>query len=111
MASRTWTVMRHRGSPPQRAGRRAAPAATAAIDRALIDTWALRHLERYASSAENLRRVVQRRVRRRVVSDDDAVRAADALIDALVLGYRTNGLLDDAAYAARRARSGVARGR
>ena len=103
--------MRHRGSPPQPAGRRTAPAATAAIDRALIETWALRHLERYASSAENLRRVLQRRVRRRVASDDDAVRAADALIDALIPRYRTSGLLDDAAYAAGRARSGVARGR
>jgi regulatory protein len=77
----------------------------------LIERWALRHLERYASSAENLRNVLERRVRRRVGSDDDAVRAAGALIDALVLRFRTTGLLDDAAYAAGRARSGVARGR
>jgi len=104
-------------------GERRATAAAAAIDRALptdralaidgalIDTWALRHLERYASSAENLHHVLQRRVRRRVGKDDDAVRAADALIDALVLRYRTSGLLDDTAYAAGRAKSGVARGR
>jgi regulatory protein len=103
--------MRFPREPSGLGGEGRATAAPAAIDRALIETWALRHLERYASSAENLRQVLQRRVRRRVGSDDDAVRAAGALIDALVARYRTSGLLDDAAYAAGRAKSGVARGR
>jgi len=102
--------MQHRGSPPGRAGRRTAQAA-APIDRALIEKWALFHLERYASSAENLRRVLGRRVRRRLGSDDEPVRAAGALIDALIANYRATGLLDDAAYAAGRAKSGLARGR
>ncbi len=95
------------------------PAAPAPIDRALLETWALSYLERYASSAENLRHVLQRRVWRRARAegvadggaDGEAVRAAGALIDALVARYRASGLIDDAVYAASRARRGLARGR
>src|SRR5438874_115408 len=79
------------------------------IEPALLEKWALGYLERFASSAENLRRVLRRRVRRRM-RDDEAVRAADALIDALVIRYRDAGLIDDAAYAAGRARARLARG-
>src|SRR6266571_6951794 len=114
MKPRAWNVMHHKRSPRERAGapgERPATAAAAPVDRALIETWALRHLDRYASSAENLRRVLERRVRRRLGSADEAARAARDLIDALVVRYRTTGLLDDAAYAAGRARSGLARGR
>jgi regulatory protein len=95
------------------------PSAAVPIDRALLEKWALAYLERYASSAENLRRVLQRRVQRRTRADGttdgwrdgEAARAAGALIDALVVRYRASGLIDDAAYAAGRARSGLARGR
>src|SRR6266446_6296464 len=79
------------------------------IEPALLEKWALGYLERFASSAENLRRVLRRRARRRM-HDDEAVRAADALIDALVIRYRDSGLIDDAAYAAGRARARLARG-
>ncbi len=106
--------MRHKRSPRERAGvpgERQATAAAAPIGRALIETWALRHLHRYASSAENLRRVLERRVRRRLGSADEDARAARDLIDALVARYRATGLLDDAAYAAGRAKNGLARGR
>ena len=106
--------MRHNGSPRKRAGRpgeRPATTVAAPIDRALIEKWALFYLERYASSAENLRLVLGRRVRRRVGNDDEAVGAAGALIEALVARYRASGLLDDAAYAAVRTKSGLARGR
>ena len=81
-----------------------------AIAPAMLEKWALAYLERFASSAENLRRVLRRRVRRRVRDDDETVRAADALIDALVIRYRDAGLIDDAAYAAGRARARLARG-
>ena len=87
------------------------PIDPAPIDPALLEKWALGHLDRYASSAENLRHVLQRRVRRRVGSDGEAVGAAGALIDALVARYRAAGLLDDAAYAAGRAKRGLAHGR
>jgi regulatory protein len=68
----------------------------------LIERWALGYLGRYASSAENLRRVLMRRVRRR---SPETVQQAVVEIDALVARYRQSGLLDDAAYAAGRVQS------
>jgi regulatory protein len=81
----------------------------ARIGRDLVEKWALGYLERFASSAENLRRVLRRRVRRRT-SDPEIARQAGALIDELVERYRESGLIDDAAYAAGRARYRLARG-
>jgi hypothetical protein len=54
------------------------------IDGALIERWALAYLGRFASSAENLRRVLLRRARRRLGEDREAASGAAALIDALV---------------------------
>ena len=68
----------------------------------LLDRWALHYLGRYSSSAENLRRVLTRRARRR---SPEAASAAAELIDALVARYRESGLLDDAAYATARVHS------
>ena len=75
----------------------------------LLEKWALGYLERFASSAENLRRVLRRRMRRRV-RDNEAAQRAAALIDELVERYRVSGLIDDAAYAVARARGRLARG-
>jgi regulatory protein len=66
----------------------------------LIERWALNYLGRYASSAENLRRVLLRRARKFSTED-----AAAELIDALVARYRQSGLIDDAAYATARVQS------
>jgi regulatory protein len=82
----------------------------ATVDGALIERWALAYLGRFASSAENLRRVLLRRVRRRLADDREAAAGAAALIDALVARYRRSGLVDDAAYAAGRARARLRRG-
>ena len=68
----------------------------------LLERWALQYLGRYASSAENLRRVLTRKVRRRSFEE---IAATAPLIDDLVARYRKSGLLDDAAYAAARADS------
>src|SRR6266851_4946520 len=106
MAPLGWTVIWPMRSTPETPGE---PQAT--IEPALIEEWALAYLGRYASSAENLRRVLRRRVVRRIgpaARIDDAARAA---IGALVERYCAAGLLDDAAYAAGRARQGLARGR
>lgn len=80
------------------------------VDGALIERWALAYLGRFASSAENLRRVLLRRVRKRLPDDREAAAAAGAAIDALVARYRQTGLVDDAAYAAARARARLRRG-
>jgi len=82
----------------------------AAIDPALIERWALAYLGRFASSAENLRRVLLRRVRKRLPDDRAAAQRAAEAIDALIVRYRASGLLDDAAYAAARARARLRRG-
>jgi regulatory protein len=68
----------------------------------LLERWALGYLGRYASSAENLRRVLLRRVRRH---SPEAISQAQPLIEALIDRYRESALLDDAAYAAGRMRS------
>jgi regulatory protein len=68
----------------------------------LLERWALHYLARYTSSAENLRQVLTRRLRRRA---PEAGPAAVTLIDALVARYRESGLLDDAAYASARVQS------
>ena len=81
----------------------------ATIGPALLEKWALGYLERFASSAENLRRVLRRRVQRRT-ADTETGRQAGVLIDDLVERYRRSGLIDDAAYAAARARGRLARG-
>ena len=80
------------------------------IDAALIERWALHYLGRFSSSAENLRRVLLRRVRKRLVEDREAAAAAARIVDALVDRYRKTGLVDDAAYAAGRARARLRRG-
>jgi regulatory protein len=87
----------------------------AVIDTATIERWALAYLGRYASSAENLRRVLRRRARRYIGvrcrgADCETLAATDRLIAAVVARYRESGLLDDAAYAAARARRGMVRG-
>src|SRR5215211_6107891 len=74
------------------------------IDAALLEEWALSYLGRYASTAENLRQVLRRRVRRRLAAegeeDREAAASAGPLIDALVNRYRDTGLVNDAAFAA-----------
>jgi regulatory protein len=71
----------------------------------LLERWALAYLGRYASSSENLRRVLLRRARRRSPPSPEALRHVAGLVDALVERYRRSGLLDDAAYAAARVQS------
>ncbi|MGH7089381.1 MAG: regulatory protein RecX, partial [Stellaceae bacterium] len=66
-----------------------------ALERAALD-----YLGRYASSAENLRRVLLRRLAR---AGGVAPAEAKRDIDAIVARYLAAGLLDDAAYAAHQA--------
>jgi regulatory protein len=75
------------------------------IDPDRLEGWALDYLERYASSAENLRRVLLQRARRHGASAGEQLRRTAALIDALLARFAAAGLIDDAAYAAGRALS------
>ena len=72
------------------------------IEPELLERWAISYLGRYASSAENLRQVLSRRVRRH---SSEAAQRATATIELLVARYQEAGLLDDAAYAAGRVAS------
>lgn len=96
---------------PDSARNKTAAAAAAPVDQATIEAWALSYLGLYAASAATLRRVLRRRVLRRLTDDREAVAAADALIETLIVRYREARLIDDAAYAAGRARRDLARGR
>ena len=73
------------------------------IEGGLLERWALAYLSRYASTAENLRRVLQRRVHRRFGEDAEAMRLAAPLINKIIERYCHSGLIDDTAYAVRRA--------
>ena len=73
----------------------------------LIEGWALGYLGRYASSAENLRRVLLRHIRRRA---PEAAGGFAGAVEMLIERYRASGLLDDAGYAAARAHSLYRRG-
>jgi regulatory protein len=70
----------------------------------MVERWALHYLARYASSAENLRKVLCARLRRRSPAGADRLAQA-ATIEAAIARCRNLRLLDDDAYAAARARS------
>lgn len=72
------------------------------IEPELLERWAITYLARYASSAENLRRILIRRVRRH---SPEVEQQASPMIEALVTRYQEAGLLDDPAYAAGRVAS------
>lgn len=70
-----------------------------------LEAAALSYLQRYASSAENLRAVLIRRVRRSALAHGDDLANGTEMVDALVERYVRSGLLDDGAYAQGRAAS------
>lgn len=86
--------------PPKAAPRRPGPK-PATPER--LERVALFHLERFASSAENLRRVLMRRVRKSVQIHGTDPAAGAAAIEALIERFLKAGLLDDKLYAEARA--------
>lgn len=82
------------------------------LTRERLEKAALAYLERYASSAANLRRVLARRAQRAAEIPGSADPAqARAWIETLIERYRAAGLLNDAAYAEAQARSARRLGR
>lgn len=66
---------------------------------------ALHYLERYASSAAHLRRILLAKVERSARAHGTDAQAGAAEVDALIRQFEDAGLLDDARYAAAKARS------
>ncbi len=62
------------------------------------------YLERFATSAENLRRVLMRRIEKSAIAHGTDRDDGAAVVDAIIRRLRGDGLLDDAAYAEARAR-------
>jgi regulatory protein len=79
-------------------------AAPRKITAALLNNVALHYVERFASSAANLRRVLMRRVQRAEHHGSDPAEGA-ALVEALILRFQQSGLIDDRRYAEAKAAS------
>jgi regulatory protein len=63
------------------------------------------YLERYPSTAEGLRRVLNRRVRRAEMADAPVIDNVKQTIDAIVAKFVDAGVIDDQAFAQTKARS------
>ncbi|HYG91662.1 MAG TPA: RecX family transcriptional regulator [Azospirillum sp.] len=70
-----------------------------------LENAALHYLERFASSAENLRRVLMRKVDRSAHAHGTDREEGARWVDALIERYRASGLLNDAGYARMKAES------
>lgn len=69
------------------------------ITAASLENAAHHYLERFGTSAENLRRVLMRRVERSARAHGTDPADGAALVDDLVVRFRRAGILDDRAYA------------
>jgi len=90
---------------PRKASREQRRKIPAPVTEGRLKNIALFYLSRYASSSDNLRRVLGRRVQRAALHHDTDIAAAQESIDRLISKLESNGLLDDRAYAEARARS------
>ena len=75
------------------------------VTAARLEKAALAHIDRYATSAANLRQVLLRRVERSVRLHDTDRAEATGWVDAIIAKLLERQLLDDAAYARARANS------
>ena len=75
-----------------------------------LENAALHYLGRFASSAENLRRVLMRKVDRSARAHGTDRAEGSAQVESLIRRFARSGLVDDAAYARARAASLARRG-
>ena len=80
------------------------------ISMTYLQNAALYHLQRYASSSENLRRVLVRKVLRSAHHHETDEQEGITWVDEIVERYLQSGLLDDNAYAETKVRALRARG-
>lgn len=96
-------------TPDQAGAARAGPSrgrrAPRKITPGYLENYAQFYLQRYASSAENLRRVLYRRVWKSCAHHGTDEAEGRAWVDALVARYVRAGLVDDRLYAEGRARA------
>lgn len=89
------------------------PPRTGPLTMAVLERAAATHLARYASSSENLRRILMHRVAKAAGGDEAASAEGRALVEALIARFIRAGLLDDGGYAeakaARLSRAGASR--
>jgi len=76
-----------------------------------LENIALHYLDRFATSAENLRRVLTRRVRKTAYHHETDLEQCTGWISALIERYQQCNLLDDVAYARAQAASHNRRGK
>jgi regulatory protein len=84
---------------------RPAPRPPGKVTAAYVERAALAYLERFSSSAENLRRVLVRKVERRCRLRDEEPESFLALVDEALRRMVESGLVDDRRYAEARAAS------
>ena len=81
------------------------------VSAASIENAALYYLGRYATSSENLRQVLERRIMRAAKHHDTNIEACSQLIGDLIQRYLENGILNDETYAQTQAASMNRRGK
>ncbi len=69
------------------------------VSAASIENAALYYLGRYATSSENLRQVLERRIMRAAKHHDTNIDACSQLVGDLIKRYLENGILNDETYA------------
>lgn len=80
------------------------------VSKSYLENAALHYLSRFATSAENLRRVLMRKVDRSARHHGTEVAEGTAWVEDLIQRYERSGLLNDAAYAEARAGDMLRRG-
>src|ERR1700722_15767171 len=75
------------------------------LSRQYLENAALHYLQRYASSAENLRRVLKRRIDRSSAFHETPPEPFYAVTEELIARYLATGLLNDAQFAKNKALS------
>ncbi len=68
-----------------------------------LENSALYYLQRFATSSENLKRVLLRKVMRSAYAHDTDVAEGEAFVQDLIARFQSSGLLDDAVFAKGRA--------
>jgi regulatory protein len=93
----------HGGMSSTQGNCRRKPTYVPSVTAEALERAATHYLERYASSRENLRRVLMRRVWRAAHAGTIETAAGQALVDAVIERYAASGLLDDKSYAEHKA--------